>query len=133
MDRHVSNALALAGLLEQHPLVARVNYPGLPSHPSHKSAAKYLPRGAGGVLSFVLNIKPKRASKLVKQFELVSHLANVGDTRTLIIEPAATTHAQLTLQQQVAAGVEPGLFRISVGLEHIDDIWADFENALAKI
>jgi O-acetylhomoserine/O-acetylserine sulfhydrylase len=133
MDRHVSNALALAGLLEQHPLVARVNYPGLPSHPSYKSAAKYLPRGAGGVLSFVLNIKPKRASKLVKQFELVSHLANVGDTRTLIIEPAATTHAQLTLQQQVAAGVEPGLFRVSVGLEHIDDIWTDFENALARI
>jgi O-acetylhomoserine/O-acetylserine sulfhydrylase len=133
MDRHVSNALALAGLLEQHPLVTRVIYPGLPSHPSYKSAAKYLPRGAGGVLSFLLNVKPKRASKLVKQFELVSHLANVGDTRTLIIEPAATTHAQLTLQQQVAAGVEPGLFRVSVGLEHIDDIWTDFENALARI
>lgn len=133
MERHVSNALALAGLLEQHPLVARVIYPGLASHPSYKSAQKYLPRGAGGVLSFVLNVKPKRASKLVKHFELVSHLANVGDTRTLIIEPAATTHAQLNIREQIAAGVEPGLFRVSVGLEHIDDIWADFENALAKI
>jgi O-acetylhomoserine/O-acetylserine sulfhydrylase len=133
MERHVSNTLALAGWLEKHPLVEKVNYPGLPSHPSHQDAKKYLPRGAGGVLSFVLNIRQKRASRLVKNFELVSHLANVGDTRTLIIEPAATTHAQLTGQEQVAAGVEPGLFRVSVGLEHIDDIIADFENAFSKI
>ena len=133
MDRHVSNTLALAGLLERHQLVAKVSYPGLPSHPSYEAAKKYLPRGGGGVLSFVLNVSPKRASRLVKYFELVSHLANVGDARTLIIEPAATTHAQLSKQEQLSAGVEPGLFRVSVGLEHIDDIIADFENALSKI
>ncbi len=133
MDRHVSNTLALAQWLERHPLVERVNYPGLPSHPSHKNALRYLPRGAGAVLSMVLKVPPARASKLVEHFELVSHLANVGDTRTLIIEPAATTHAQLGSQEQASAGVEPGLFRISVGLEHIDDIISDFEFALGKI
>ncbi|MBM3421203.1 MAG: aminotransferase class I/II-fold pyridoxal phosphate-dependent enzyme [Bacteroidetes bacterium] len=133
MDRHVSNTVALAGWLSQHPLVEQVSHPSLPSHPSYDIAKRYLPRGAGGVLSFILKASPKRASKLVRNFDLVSHLANVGDARTLIIEPAATTHSQLSRQEQLAAGVEPGLFRVSVGLEHIDDIINDFSNAFDKI
>lgn len=133
MERHVSNTVALAGWLERHPRVESVIYPGLPSHPSYEIARRYLPRGAGGVLSFGLKDKSGRASELVKHFDLVSHLANVGDSRTLIIEPASTTHAQLNREQQRAAGVEPGLFRVSVGLEHIDDIINDFENALKRI
>ncbi|MBE0674996.1 MAG: aminotransferase class I/II-fold pyridoxal phosphate-dependent enzyme [Bacteroidales bacterium] len=133
MERHASNTLALARWLEEHPLVEKVSYPGLPSHVSYELAKRYLPRGAGGVLSFVLKRSVKGHSRLVKNFELVSHLANVGDARTLIIEPAATTHAQLSEQEQLAAGVEPGLFRVSVGLEHIDDIISDFENAFNKL
>jgi len=133
MERHVSNTVALAKWLGGHSSVSKVIYAGLPNHPSYENVKRYLPRGAGSVLSFSLNIDQKRASRLVENFELVSHLANVGDTRTLIIEPAATTHAQLNREQQLAAGVEPGLFRVSVGLEHIDDIINDFDNALAKI
>lgn len=133
MDRHVSNTLALARWLEKHPLVEKVSYPGLPGHPSYENARKYLPRGAGAVLSLKLKGDREKTSALVERLRLVSHLANVGDTRTLIIEPAATTHSQLDSEQQKAAGVEPGLFRVSVGLEHIDDITADFEQALASL
>lgn len=133
MDRHVSNTLVLANWLEKHPKVESVNYPGLESHPSYKNAKKYLPKGAGGVLSFIVKGDRESANKVVNSLELVSHLANVGDAKTLIIQPAATTHQQLPEAAQIAAGVFPNQLRVSVGLEHIDDIIADFEQALAKI
>jgi O-acetylhomoserine/O-acetylserine sulfhydrylase len=129
MDRHVENTLALAQWLQKHPKVDQVNYPGLESSPHHAMAKKYLPRGAGGVLSFTMKGKKEEAMRLVDHLKLVSHLANVGDVRTLIIQPAATTHQQLPEKAQRAAGVLPTLLRVSVGLEHIDDIVADFEQA----
>jgi len=133
MDRHAGNTLALAEWLQAHPLVEKVNYPGLPGNPYHELAKKYLPKGAGGVLSFVLKADREKASKLVEHLELVSHLANVGDAKTLIIQPATTTHSQLTAEELSAAGIDPGLFRVSVGIEHIDDIIFDFEQAFKKI
>ena len=133
MERHVQNTLALAKWLETHPGVEKVNYPGLESSPDHELAKKYLPRGAGGVLSFVLRADTSRAVKLVEYFEMVSHLANVGDAKTLILQPSTTTHSQLSAEEQLAAGIEPGLFRVSVGIEHIDDIINDFEQAFKKV
>lgn len=133
MERHVSNTLALAEWLEKHPLVGKVNYPGLAGSDYKRLADTYFPRGAGGVLSFVLNLPPAKARQLVEKFEFVSHLANVGDARTLIIEPASTTHSQLDEAARLAAGVSPGLFRVSVGIEHIDDIITDFEQAIDSI
>jgi len=133
MERHVQNTLALAQWLETHPLVEKVNYPGLRGNPNFRLAQKYLPKGAGSVLSFVLKTDKSRAARLVEHFELVSHLANVGDAKTLIIQPAVTTHSQLSGEEQLAAGVEPGMFRVSVGLEHIDDIIYDFKQALKQV
>jgi O-acetylhomoserine (thiol)-lyase len=133
MDRHVQNTLALAKWLEKHPAVESVNYPGLESHPTYQNAKKYLPNGAGGVLSFIVKGNKETANQLVNNLELVSHLANVGDAKTLIIQPAATTHQQLPEEAQIAAGVFPTQLRVSVGLEHIDDIIADFEQALKKL
>lgn len=133
MDRHVENTLALAKWLVKHPKVESVNYPGLESHPSYSNAKKYLPKGAGGVLSFIVKGDKETANNVVNNLQLVSHLANVGDAKTLIIQPAATTHSQLPEAAQIAAGVYPTQLRVSVGLEHIDDIIADFEQALAKI
>ncbi|GAB5552240.1 MAG: O-acetylhomoserine aminocarboxypropyltransferase/cysteine synthase [Saprospiraceae bacterium] len=133
VQRTVDNALALAKWLEQHPLVEWVSYPGLESHPAHARAKKYLRNGFGGVLSFTLKGDKEQATKLVGALNLVSHLANVGDAKTLIIQPAATTHQQLTDEEQASAGVLPNLLRVSVGIEHIDDIKGDFEQAFAKI
>ena len=133
MERHVQNALALAKWLEQHPKVESVNYPGLEGNHSYENAKKYLPRGAGGVLSFNVKGDKNTANQVVNNLELVSHLANVGDAKTLIIQPAATTHQQLSEEAQIAAGVFATQLRVSVGLEHIDDIIADFEQALGKI
>jgi O-acetylhomoserine (thiol)-lyase len=133
MDRHVENTMALANWLEQHPKVESVNYPGLENHPTYENAQKYLPKGAGGVLSFIMKGDKETANQVVNSLELVSHLANVGDAKTLIIQPAATTHQQLPEDAQIAAGVYPTQLRVSVGLEHIDDIIADFEQALNKI
>ena len=133
MERHVSNALKLAEWLENHPKVESVNYPGLKSSPSYELSKKYLPKGAGGMLSFIVKGGVDEAKKVVDNLQLVSHLANVGDAKTLIIQPAATTHQQLSAEAQLAAGVYPSLLRVSVGLEHIDDIIADFEQALSKI
>jgi O-acetylhomoserine (thiol)-lyase len=132
IERHVENTLALAKWLEKHPKVAEVIYPGLASSPHYENAKKYLPKGAGGVLSFTLKGEKEEAIRLVDNLELVSHLANVGDVRTLIIQPSATTHQQLSAEEQLAAGVFPTLLRVSVGLEHIDDIIADFEQAFKK-
>lgn len=133
MDRHVSNTLALAQWLKSQPFIDKVNYPGLPDSPYFERAKKYLPKGAGGVLTFVLKTERSKAARLVEHFQLVSHLANIGDAKTLIIQPSVTTHAQLSPEEQLAAGVDPGLFRVSVGLEHIDDIISDFEQAFRHV
>jgi len=133
MERHVQNTQALAEWLLTRPFVEKVNYPGLSGNQSHELAKKYLPKGAGGVLSFILKAEKSKAARLVEHFELVSHLANVGDAKTLIIQPSETTHSQLSAEDQIAAGVEPGLFRVSVGLEHIDDIIYDFEQAFKQV
>lgn len=133
MERHVQNTLALAEWLENHPKVESVNFPGLKSSPYYANANKYLPRGAGGVLSFIVKGSKEAAEQVVNNLKLVSHLANVGDAKTLIIQPSATTHSQLPEAAQLAAGVYPSQLRVSVGIEHIDDIIADFAQALDKI
>jgi O-acetylhomoserine/O-acetylserine sulfhydrylase len=133
VQRTVDNALALAQWFEAHPQVAKVNYPGLESSETHDNAKKYLRNGFGGVLSFALKGDKANATKFVDSLKLVSHLANVGDAKTLIIQPSATTHQQLSDEEQAAAGVEPNLLRVSVGIEHIDDIKADFEQAFAAV
>lgn len=136
VQRAVDNALNLAEWLEQHPKVESVNYPGLKSSTYHNLAKKYLKNGFGAVLSFTIKGTKENATKFVDSLKLVSHLANVGDAKTLIIQPSATTHQQLTEEEQLSTGVLPTLLRISVGLEHIDDIKADlqqaFENVFAK-
>jgi O-acetylhomoserine/O-acetylserine sulfhydrylase len=133
MERHVQNTLALAEWLENHPKVESVNYPGLKSSPFYEHANKYLSKGAGGVLSFIVKGSKEAAEQVVNNLKLVSHLANVGDAKTLIIQPSATTHSQLPEAAQLAAGVYPSQLRVSVGIEHIDDIIADFAQALDKI
>jgi len=133
VQRSVDNALALAQWLEKHPLVESVNYPGLESSTYHKLAKKYLRNGFGGVLSFTLKGTKELAAKFVDNLKLVSHLANVGDAKTLIIQPAATTHQQLSDEEQITAGVLPNLLRVSAGIEHIDDIKADLQQAFDKI
>ena len=133
VQRHVDNALELAKWLEAQPQVQKVNYPGLISSPYHTLAKKYLQNGFGGVLSFEIKGDKENASRFIDSLKLTSHLANVGDAKTLIIQPSATTHQQLSDEQQLAAGVTPSLLRVSVGIEHIDDIKADFEQAFVKI
>ncbi|TDQ12106.1 O-acetylhomoserine aminocarboxypropyltransferase/cysteine synthase family protein [Pedobacter metabolipauper] len=133
VQRHVDNALSLATWLQNHEAVKSVNYPGLESSPYHANAKKYLQNGFGAVLSFELHGDKEQASALVDNLILISHLANVGDAKTLIIQPAATTHQQLSENEQIAAGVSPNQLRVSVGIEHIDDIKADFEQAFTKI
>ena len=131
IERHVANAQAVAEWLENHPDVASVNYSGLPSSPWFEKAAKYAPKGVGAVLSFELKGGVDAGRALVESVKLFSHLANIGDVRSLIIHPASTTHSQLTPEQQLTTGVTPGLVRLSVGLEHIDDITADLEAGFA--
>jgi len=133
VQRHVDNTLELAKWLSEHPQVATVSYPGLASSPYHKLAKKYLRNGFGAVLSFEVKGDKQKASDLIDNLKLVSHLANVGDTKTLIIQPSATTHQQLSDTEQLSAGVTPTSLRVSVGIEHIDDIKADFEQAFNKI
>lgn len=129
VERHVSNALELARWLEQHPQVAWVNYPGLPNHPYHERAKKYLRHGFGGVLNFGIKGGLEAGRTFINNVKLASHLANVGDAKTLVIHPASTTHQQLSDTEQISAGVTPDLVRVSVGIEHIDDIKEDFEQA----
>ncbi|MBR11093.1 MAG: O-acetylhomoserine aminocarboxypropyltransferase [Rickettsiales bacterium] len=133
VQRTVDNALELAQWLESHPLVESVNYPGLESSSYHDLAKKYLRNGFGGVLSFTIKGEKEEATGLIDNLQLVSHLANVGDAKTLIIQPSATTHQQLTSEEQLHAGVLPNLLRVSVGIEHIDDIKVDFQQAFEKI
>ncbi len=133
VERHIQNTELLAKWLQNHPKVEAVSYPGLKGDENYALANKYLKKGAGAVLSFTLKGSKENAIQLVNNLELVSHLANVGDVRTLIIQPSATTHSQLSEKEQLAAGIQPAQLRVSVGIEHIDDIIADFEQALAKI
>jgi O-acetylhomoserine (thiol)-lyase len=132
VQRHADNALELARRLERHPAVAWVGYPGLASHPSHERARRYLRHGFGGVLAFGIRGGLEAGRAFIDSVELASHLANVGDVRTLVIHPASTTHQQLSAEEQRAAGVTPDLVRVSVGLEHVDDLWVDFERAFAR-
>ena len=133
MDRLVSNALELANWLQKQNFVEEVNYPGLANSPYNAIAKKYLKRGFGGVLTFKIKGTKETADKFVDNLKLISHLANVGDAKTLIIHPASTTHEQLSPEEQKLTGVEAGLLRISVGIEHIDDIKADILESIKSI
>jgi O-acetylhomoserine/O-acetylserine sulfhydrylase len=138
VERHTENALALAKWLEQHPQVDFVEYPGLKSSPYNTLATKYLKNGFGGILNFGIKGKDgkagkENASKFIDSLKLASHLANVGDAKTLIIHPASTTHEQLNEKEQIAAGVQPNQVRVSVGIEHIEDIKEDFQQAFEKV
>ncbi len=130
MDRHVANALAVAKFLESHPQVTWVNYPTLTSSPYHGIAQKYLPKGAGAVFSFGIKGGVEAGKKFVNSLQLFSHLANVGDARSLVICPALTTHQQLPEADQVKAGVKPDMIRLSIGLEDLEDILGDLDQAL---
>lgn len=132
-ERHCENALRLAQYLEKHPQVEYVKYPGLESSPYHENAKKYFRKGFGAVLSFKIKGGVQEADLFVDNLELITHTANVGDAKTLIIHPASTTHQQLKEEEQKAAGVFPGLLRVSVGIEHIDDIINDLEQAFQKL
>ncbi|RMA94139.1 homocysteine synthase [Priestia megaterium] len=130
LERHSENALKVANFLEQHELVEWVNYAGLPSHPSYSLAQKYLPKGQGAILTFGVRGGKNAATKLIDSVQLFSHLANIGDSKSLIIHPASTTHQQLSKDEQKASGVTPELIRLSVGTEAIDDLLEDLDYAL---
>ncbi|KLJ06288.1 O-acetylhomoserine (thiol)-lyase [Blastomyces silverae] len=130
-ERHASNAMALARWLEKNENVSWVSYPGLESHPSHEMAKKYLKRGFGGVLSFGIKGGAEAGSQVVDGFKLISNLANVGDCKSLAIHPWSTTHEQLSEEERIASGVTEDAIRFSVGIEHVDDIIADFEQSFA--
>jgi O-acetylhomoserine (thiol)-lyase len=132
MARHSENALEVARYLEKNPRVSWVNYPGLASSPEINRVRRYLPRGAGAILSFGIKGGIPAGKKFIESLRLVSHLANVGDTKTLAIHPATTTHQQLTPDEQLSTGVTPDLIRLSMGVEHIDDIIDDIDQALSK-
>jgi O-acetylhomoserine (thiol)-lyase len=131
MDRHIANAQKVAEYLEAHPQVESVAYAGLPSSPWHERAKTYLPKGPGSVPAFVISGGREAGIKFVEALELHSHLANIGDVRSLVIHPASTTHSQLTEDEQLYSGVEPGMIRLSVGLESIEDILADLDKGFA--
>lgn len=133
MERTLENTLKVAHYLEGHAKIDSVNYPTLPSSKYHPMAKKYMPKGSGGVLTFEVKGGKEGGQKFITSLELVSHLANVGDAKTLAIHPSSTTHDQLNEAAQKASGVTPGMVRLSVGIEHIDDIIADLEQALAKV
>ena len=130
MERATSNGQKLAEYLEAHPLVEKVNYSGLPSNKYYELAKKYLKNGSGGMLSIEIKGGKDAAAKFINALQLVSHVANVGDSKTLAIHPASTTHEQLSEEEQKRSGVTPGMVRISTGIEHIDDIIADITQAL---
>ena len=133
MDRHVANALAVARFLATHPQVEWVNYPGLDSSPEHALAQRYLPRGAGGILSFGIRGGQVAGERFIDALQMISHLANVGDAKTLVIHPASTTHRQLSEAEQRAAGVPPDMVRLSVGIETLADILWDLDQALTRV
>jgi len=130
MDRHCANAKAVAGFLKSHPRVAWVNYPGLPESKYFPLAKKYLPKGASGLLNFGVRGGAKAGEKFIEGVQFMSHLANIGDAKTLIIHPASTTHRQMSDEEQLKAGVTPDMVRMSVGIESLDDILWDIDQAL---
>jgi O-acetylhomoserine (thiol)-lyase len=130
MDRHCDNALAVAKYLKDHPRVAWVNYPGLPGNKYFSLSRKYLPKGASGLLNFGVRGGAKAGERFIEASEFMSHLANIGDAKTLIIHPASTTHRQMSDEEQLKAGVKPDMVRMSVGIESIDDILWDIDQAL---
>lgn len=132
MERHIENAVAVAGFLEQHPLVPWVKYAGLPGNEYAGLAEKYLPKGAGSILTFGIEGGQAAGAKFIEGVQFLSHLANVGDAKTLVIHPSSTTHRQLSEEDQIKAGITPDMIRISVGLETIDDILWDIDQALTK-
>ncbi len=132
MPRHSENALAVAQYLEKHPKVSWANYPGLDSSPEKERAQKYLPKGTGAIIGFGIKGGIESGKKFINSLQLISHLANIGDAKSLAIHPASTTHQQLSPEEQLATGVTPDFVRLSIGLEHIDDILADIEQALEK-
>ena len=132
MDRHVSNALAVARFLEEHPQVSWVNYPSLPSSKYYELARQYMPKGAGAIMTFGIKGGQQAGVRFIEGVQFLSHLANVGDAKTLVIHPASTTHRQLSEEEQVKAGVTPDMIRLSIGIEDLDDILWDIDQALAK-
>lgn len=132
MPRHCENALAVAQHLEQHPQVSWVNYPGLSSSPEKERVQKYLPKGAGAIIGFGIKGGIEAGKKFINALQLISHLANIGDARSLAIHPASTTHQQLSSEEQFATGVTPDFIRLSIGVEHLDDILRDIDQALKK-
>ncbi|MGR8921847.1 MAG: O-acetylhomoserine aminocarboxypropyltransferase/cysteine synthase family protein, partial [Gammaproteobacteria bacterium] len=132
MDRHCDNALGVARFLAAHELVEWVRYPGLPDDPHHALAEKYMPRGAGGILSFGVRGGRAAGARFIESVQFLSHLANVGDAKSLVIHPASTTHRQMSEDAQLAAGITPDMVRLSVGLETLDDILWDLDQALAR-
>jgi O-acetylhomoserine (thiol)-lyase len=130
MPRHCENALAVAKHLEKHPAVTWVNYPGLPSHPHYANAKRYLPKGAGAIVGFGIKGGRKAGVRFINNVKLLSHLANIGDAKSLVIHPASTTHSQLTAEEQAATGVTPEFIRLSIGIEDLQDIIADLDQAL---
>jgi O-acetylhomoserine (thiol)-lyase len=132
MDRHCGNALAVAQHLAKHPKVQWVRYPGLPADPSHAVAKRLMPRGFGGMVVFGIKGGLKAGAAFIEGLSLFSHLANVGDAKSLALHPASTSHSQLSEDQQREGGLVPELVRLSIGLEHLDDIRADIDAALAK-
>ena len=133
MERHNQNALAVARFLKQHPKVAWVNYPGLPEHPSHELAKKYYRNGFGALLNIGLKGGQEDALKFIDALEIFSLLANIGDSKSLVIHPASTTHQQLTDEEQLATGVTKDLIRLSVGLETLEDLLGDLDQALSQV
>jgi len=127
---HSRNALAVAQWLEKHPAVSWVNYPGLPSHPSHENARRFLKEGFGGIIGFGIKGGREAGVKLINSVKLLSHLANIGDAKSLVVHPASTTHQQLTPEEQIASGVTDDFVRLSIGLENVEDIIADLDQAL---
>jgi O-acetylhomoserine (thiol)-lyase len=132
MDRHIANALAVAKFLEEHSQVSWVNYPSLPSSQYYDLAKKYMPKGAGAIMTFGIKGGQEAGVKFIEGAQFMSHLANVGDAKTLVIHPASTTHRQLSEEEQIKAGVTPDMIRLSIGIEDIDDILWDLDQALAK-
>ena len=132
MIKHSENALAVANYLESHRFVKWINYPGLKSSPEKERVAKYLKKGAGAIIGFGIKGGVEAGKKFINSLQLVSHLANIGDAKTLAIHPATTTHQQLSEEEQLATGVTPDFIRLSIGLENIDDIISDIEQALEK-
>jgi len=130
MERHCQNALRVARFLQEHPAVSWVRYPGLPDDPSYALAQRYLPRGAGSIFTFGVRGGYEAGKTVINRVRLLSHLANVGDARSLIIHPASTTHQQLSEEDQLAGGVTPDLIRLSIGIENVEDILWDLDRAL---